>query len=399
MPNSVFKFLNEDKSRCEFKGKELDVSIDSETNEKYFIYKESEVYFIIENEKQMIRRIELDNQEIDFQRCIFIYKDIEFFNYEVKKVINFNYAVFCEEVNFGEGQFASMIFKECIFEKDISFSNIKFKGIIKFNKSNFKNQVFFFDNCHFYESIEARNITSEKDFYFSNVTFDKALDFSDSRFKEKLLFKGDNNYNSNEELNLSGTTIKELDLGNMNKGNSFLISFATSYIEDINYMKTDFTYNNVKDRKTFLILKQFAIKKHDHINALNFYKNEMQMHTKQLRKEKENKLVDYWILKFEEVASNFGTNPIRPIILIFCISFVFSFFISFFTNSLNVYFENSLLLINPTLSVKDILHITLDVKDIFIPPLLEIFNFFKNIIFGILIYETIKSFRKFSRKL
>lgn len=182
-------------------------------------------------------------------------------------------------------------------------------------------------------------------------------------------------------------------------GKNFSISLSFSNIDEIFYRNDIFTRNNVKDRETFLILKQFAIKKHDHINALNFYKNEMQMHIKQLKEEKENKLVDYWILKFEEVASNFGTNPIRPIVLIFCISFVFSLFISFFTNSWNVYFENSLLLINPTLSVKDILCITLDVKDIFIPPLLEIFNFFKNIILAILIYEAIKSFRKFSRKL
>lgn len=398
MSNSVFKFLNEDKSRCEFKGKEFEVLTNYETNEKYFVYENNKKYHIIENEKQTIRRELKSDKKINFKRCIFIYIDIKFLT-ETKKDIVFNDSVFCEDVRIDACEFPSMIFIRTLFEKELNCFGAKFKKSVLFDQSIFNGNVDFY-YCEFHSVLQAEFIHCEKDFSIINCDLKRGINLFSSIFEKKLLFSSFKTNIASNKLNgklfLSNTNIKRLDLRNIYIGEKFSISLSFSSIDEISYSNNIFTKNNVEDRETFLLLKQDAIKKSDHINALDFYKSEMILHTRELSKKKE---LDYWILKFEEIVSDFGINPIKPIILIIYISFTFSLFVSFFTNSWNVYFENSLLLINPTLSIENILSTTLINKGIAIPPLLEAFNFFKNIIHGILIYETIKSFRKFSRKI
>lgn len=391
MSDSVFEFLNFEKTSCEFKDKVYDVSTSLETQEKCFKNEEGKEYFIIENELQISGRLLKNGKEINFKRCIFVCKKIQFLG-SIKKDIIFNNAIFCEDVHFDFNKFKGhAVFLRALFEKDLYFMNCNFDDTLLFDCSIFKGKVNFFGS-KFYNGLQATLLCSEKDFSFSSCIFEGKLAFNASEFKERLLFHG-NDTLVNGHMSFYKSIVKYLLINDLTIGEKFSITFLCAKIQDIDYGKTNFT--NATDRETFLILKEMAIKKHDHISALNFYKNEMQAHTKKLE---ENKGLDYWLLKFEKEVSDFGTNPIKPILWIISLAFVFSLVITFFTNSWNAYLLNSFLLMNPTLSIKSILEISIpDNKNIF--PILEIINLFKNIMNGILIYEIIKSFRKFSRKL
>ena len=112
----------------------------------------------------------------------------------------------------------------------------------------------------------------------------------------------------------------------------------------------------------------------------------------------EAKKFDKFILCFEWGASYFGTRAWLPIIWIFLINliFVFSFFCINCTDVLKVCHDNFLTSFtysfNPTKSIYDIYNI----KNL---GGWEVANFLKNILIAVLVYETVKSFRKFSRKL
>ena len=119
------------------------------------------------------------------------------------------------------------------------------------------------------------------------------------------------------------------------------------------------------------------------------------------------------ILLFEEHASDFGTNAFKSICWILFITFIFEWLLYIYTNSYNEQFNtgwaniiNSYIYsLNPLNHMKDILspYMTSSSPDLtnsnIVISVFGIFNFIKNIFVGVLIYETIKSFRRFSRKL
>ncbi|MGQ4004734.1 pentapeptide repeat-containing protein [Francisellaceae bacterium CB52] len=382
-----------------------------------------------------------------FLGCIFM-KDVDF------NCATFNLDVYFFGAKFwGKTNFLGAKFKEIVsFSSDDGRHKSCFEGDVDFSWATFEKPICF-SNCIFEKSVNFSNVTFEANVNFLNVSFERDALFRNADIKSKFLISGINNKDKKyESFNLDLTAV------------------SPSYID----------YNNINvskvtDRKTWLVLKQAAIKQNDHISALEFHKKEMLQYTDDLKKsanknikdikesaktqsldnqsnngeDKDNKIVKdkkenfiskifkfigspfcfiylfiedlifgiskckgaRLILLFEKHASDFGTNAFKSIYWIFILIIVFGFII-FMILSLAIadvkweYFFNfclhSLLPTNfasnifiekfPAVKVYFENHYTI----IF---LIDFINLIKNILVGVLIYETIKSFRRFSRKL
>jgi 23S rRNA A2030 N6-methylase RlmJ len=72
-------------------------------------------------------------------------------------------------------------------------------------------------------------------------------------------------------------------------------------------------YHGNHCREPFLTLKNAALKQHDQIKALEFHTQEYQTHFKNLEWAKEDR-GNKFILGFEYLVSNFGTNVWRSLV-------------------------------------------------------------------------------------
>lgn len=394
------------------------------------------------------------------------------------KDVDFNCATFNLDVYFfgakfwGKTNFLGAKFKEIVsFSSDDGRHKSCFEGDVDFSWATFEKPICF-SNCIFEKSVNFSNVTFEANVNFLNVSFERDALFRNADIKSKFLISGINNKDKKyESFNLDLTEV------------------SPSYID----------YNNINvskvtDRKTWLVLKQAAIKQNDHISALEFHKKEMLQYTDDLKRNANKKIIDIkesaktqsldnqsnngedkdnkivkdkkenfiskifkfigspfcfiylfiedlifgiykgngarLILLFEKHASDFGTNSLKSIYWILFITFMYEFILYLYINSYNdavllrqihninlyTYLEqfntglansiNSYLYsLNPLNHMKDILspYMTSNSPDLISSntaiSIFGIFNFIKNILVGVLIYETIKSFRRFSRKL
>ncbi len=172
-----------------------------------------------------------------------------------------------------------------------------------------------------------------------------------------------------------------------------------------------------KKRDTYRVLKNIAHDNNDQPQALLFYAREMQYHKKLTLESRCNKkdfkryfirdllckdsngwlkdgrLQDIATLYFNEKTNNFGLNWWQPIKLIILSSVIFY---SFFLFSLDVdntheYWKNIFEFINPTHSIGFIAKENWTIYSFSI-------DFMYRIIEGLLIYQTVVAFRKFSKK-
>ncbi len=367
MRENIFKII--DKNTCMVKNERYCITLNSEDEEREIYIKKGssfvKVYKLIEHEEQIKRRINSANDSIlDFSHCI-ITIDCDFSNKEFKHGVDFSFSII-DNIHFNE----SIFFEDSNFDYTHFSSKVEFSGAVFEKKANFRGALFD-DECTFKDSV-FKNYANFSPCIASSISFFNA------------------SFNTGIELRES--KIKKLNFSKVTLSNESQIDFHSSEIDILKYRSTDF--KNFKNIATISIFKEECLKNHDNINALKFYKKEMVAHKHEV------KGIDWFILKVEECVSNFGTDPLRPLLIMFSISFIFAYFLPESTDSWSNYFSNIVLLLNPTSTISSILTI-FDIKASCVSNLhvLEATNFLKNILFGILIYETIKSFRKFSRKL
>ena len=472
--------LDINKNTHEFEGKEYPL-LYNDRKERFIEviiviagnYKEQK-HYLIESQKQINRRLE--NKNYDFRYCIFTC-EADFTNDNFNNKANFGNTIFEKKARFWGCIFMKDVdFSSAIFNLDVSFLGAKFWGKTNFlgakfkeiasfssddgrHKSCFKGDVDFswatfekpicFSNCIFEKSVNFSNVTFEANANFKNTSFESDALFRNADIKSKFLISGINNKDEKYEsfnLDLTGISPGYIDYDNIN-------------------------VSKVTDRKTWLVLKQAAIKQNDHISALEFHKKEMLQYTDDLKKsvnknikdikesantqsldnnsnndkdkdKKENYISkifkfisspfccicmfikslfsklfrfkgDRFILWFEKHASDFGTNAFQSILWIIFLTLLFESLLYFYIyinvelsyTDLANFINSYLYSLNPLNHMKDILspYMTSNSPDItssnIAISIFGIFNFIKNILVGVLIYETIKSFRRFSRKL
>ena len=324
------------------------------------------VFHVIENKEQ----IEYIHNNLHFSRCIFLCR-FEF-QYQPRKIqsINtdqdFGHAIFKEGANLSSYDIYGKRFYNCIFFKYNNFQDATFKKENKkINQSNFSCSIFFghadfmntkfetnsyFDNCNFVSGASFNGSEHETNISFRSAMLPKWLSLAGAKINNKLF--------------LSNANIEKLELSN-------------SYIGDIDSEGTK--VKKADNRETFRILKGKSLQQNDNISALDFHVKEMDKHLKESTKKGECNI----ILFIEKYSSNFGTNPFLAMAWLFGIHFV-EYLI---TKEYNIQLPK----------------ITIDMyKDNFIQSfnsICHIWVAFRTIITGFLIYEIIKSFHKYSRKL
>ena len=391
------------------------------------------------------------DNKIDFSLCIFL-EVVDFSNFTFTKQVNFRNTLFLKEAKFTGANFIQNVdFYNCSFTQDVDFGGANFESSASFQEVCFESQVFF------------RMSSFEMDVYFTYTTFSKGANFMLSKFKDVVGFVKANfiqevsfieanfeqadfryatfNQKSNfmfsnfaHRASFDGAKFKRvasftkanfmeganfnyshfecmltfqnakfnnmLTLNGMNddknyKYDKFIFDLKNVQVERIDYV--DAYIPRADNRETFHILKNVAIKQNDQIKALEFLVKEMKQYKKDLKKAK---WIDRFILWFEEKVSYFGTNPLKVIIWMLCLNFIFLIVLfiildNFQCSRILSYIAHSL---NPTASIETIIG-----KDVKISNeslgVLELINLLKNIFMAVLIYEVIKSFRKYARKL
>ena len=252
---------------------------------------------------------------------------------------------------------------------------------------------------------------------FDKSQFTKEATFNGAKFMDSTSFK----FAKFE----SRFILDEVNKDDENKldFSKFELDLTSTIADDISYSNHNIT--KVADRNTWLTLKQAAIKQNDHISALEFHKKEMEQYKQDLKKSsensKKNRILKLFngarlILLFEQWASDFGTNALRSVLWIILITLFFEaslfwyLYINYDAQQFNIswasFINSYLYSLNPIKHINDILSPYMTSKtpsdlinNSFGIALFGVANFIKNIVVGVLIYETIKSFRRFSRKL
>ncbi len=204
----------------------------------------------------------------------------------------FSKAIFYKEANFYEAIFLG----EEEEEKNIDFKYTTFKEVAMFARAEFKNDAHF-GVVNFYDRAVFAEAIFEKKLIFERAVFKNLFDLYG------IVYNKENNKENKEKnfkLDLKGSDIATL-----------------SYYENLEYInEAEEKYNNgilnletghAENRETFNVLKNSAAEKKDNISALHFHTKEMEKYEKELNRSDKNGS-DKLILWFEKTVSYYGTS-------------------------------------------------------------------------------------------
>ncbi len=335
------------------------------------ICKDDRVYYLIEDAMQISNRCNLmgDDYRDNFKYCIFLinanfhgkeFSGVTFCGAIFNNGVSFFDSKFNDKVSFDRAQFIkSAGFVNVEFNKETSFKHAAFNENVVFSGAKFSGEVNFVGTV-FNDIVDFKII---KYIYTSNKVdptprFSKKVDFTSAIFNDVLDFSG----------------VKNID-----------IDLKHAIIDRIEYGNVEFKSDN---RETFLTLKNAALKQHDQIKALEFHTQEYQTHFKNLEWAKEDR-GNKFILGFEYLVSNFGTNVWRSLVSLLVLTAVFYLVI----NRCNLDTESLVKFILPTsYDIDTVFSFGVEWWGRWLFLLYKILQF-------VMIYEVVKSFRKFSRTL
>ena len=331
--------------------------------------------------------------------------------------IYFDRASFGEEANFSKANFGrEVFFRGAMFAKESHFFLATFNKYSDFHQAKFGDKAHF-SHVTFEEETRFREVRFIKKADFRHAVFKKEADFIKAIFEERASF-----------------LVARIDLFIFRAVNEkvpqaeFKLDLTYARIEDMDYKKSTLDTKYLKNRETCVILKKSAAKQHDQVAALNFYKSEMHKYYNELwgkgehkqsdeqadkqpdknternNGKRKNRVIDKWIVWFEKHVSDFGTNPIQAAgwllganFLLACIHILighqFSQFLSvFYFPSLYEYF---VLVKQLGIEIGNLLFFYFRHSEI---DNIYFTHYLAFIINAVLVYEIVKSARKFSRR-
>lgn len=286
------------------------------------------------------------------------------------RMIPIENGIFISEINFSKIS-KDISFTNCCFLKKISFVNLTIKHLVTFPGSVFNGELSF------------NTVTAEKEVTCMGSQFNAEVNILLSTFQEIIIFS-DSTFSS--KLNIGYTEINNFDLLSIDFKEGSVLDFKNVKINFLSYSGESLFEVKVENRKTFLVLKQLALKQSDHISALRFHKKEYEEYLKELKAEKKRSF-DYWILLFEKNISEFGTSVGKAMAYLIGVNiFIFMIYHCF----------------NPEHEGGSSFLDHFNHFAVFVTPFhgeFGILNLIMLIINSVLLYEVIKSFRKYSRRL
>ncbi|RUA04325.1 MAG: hypothetical protein DSY43_06515, partial [Gammaproteobacteria bacterium] len=265
-------------------------------------------------------------------------------------------------------------------------------------------------DCHF-ESFRLTNFRNIGKFKLYKIN---VLDIKHNYFGGTP-YKKDETKN-NIKFQIDNTSIGRADFQSVNMNSFGKVKMFDNIFTEIDYTNVVWgnkdievgQYNNSPERgdektrinklekqqDTYRTLKNVASRNNDHPQAVKFYAKEMRLYRELVKGNKDYSWSDRATLWFNKHTNNFGLNFWKPLgwLLLFAIVFYFFVLCSFLDGYNSRYWKNIFEFLNPT-------HKTLFINEYHWSGWSYLWDFLFRIIEGLLIYQTIQAFRKYSRKL
>ncbi len=337
--------------------------------------------------------------------------DVDFSHSTCEGNLNFSYVHFRGEVNFESAK----------FHNTVLCNNASFHGIAKFESSNFLDKSNFsscayvmdanFSHANFLKSTLFTKSSFAKESLFQYTQFHGIADFSDSIFQSNCNFSSTyffkdslfirstfNNNTSFQYTSFNGIVgfdemqAPKLDLlGSKHRGS---LTFST-----------ESSYPTSANRETARVFKHQLQLSGNNIEALHFYREEMELYRKELQKAKGgwSEKIQLWFLR---VSSNYGLSWVRGVVFIVCwvLATLGLFILCNVKDVFALTKEYPLdswvtLVIDGTLKVFNITNWNNIIEGVPITGWGHLALFIGRIFISLGIYQTIQALRKFSRTL
>jgi uncharacterized protein YjbI with pentapeptide repeats len=309
----------------------------------------TDVIIIEEFNRKLKEFIELqkDNKEIDLsfvcfhEHYDFTNKDSSFNKIlEELKILNYSsneenreYASINKSFNFGNAIFYKRVeFIRAVFEKQMSFEGATFEGDI-----NFENSKFIFENKTDNEiEVSFEGIICKKEVIFNSVEFFHKVSFFRARFYDYTSFK---DATFHDEVDFENTVSKDIFFfHNVKLGK---ISLIGSHLENANFLRLK---NKDKDKKVLqkdnfqnkdsvrLVKAQFE--KENNTTEVNWsFPLEQEFYLDLFNKDKSyypSNNINKISLLIHKYVSNYSTDWVRVLIVLFGLGFLLSYIYTFF---------------------------------------------------------------------
>lgn len=228
-----------------------------------------------------------------------------------------------EKVDLSNIQFINFIFLENL-DAVFSFSNCKFYGSTSFMNSGFYKKVYF-DNAIFYGEVEFSHTRFKMGSSFIKTIFQDNAFFNDSIFNNEMYFKG---AYFEKIADFSNSTFKKLELTNS--------YFNLPNFNDIKSFEESIFSSIFENKETARIIKSHYEKHHNIIEANKYFVIEQDKYLDELNKTDTlvpNKKATWFVLNLNKYVSSFGTDWIRPLLVMFIFSFFATLLYLFWSTS------------------------------------------------------------------
>ncbi|RUA06724.1 MAG: hypothetical protein DSY43_01425 [Gammaproteobacteria bacterium] len=282
--------------------------------------------------------------------------------------------------------------------KDFVLSNLKLPQNAELN----------IEDCHF-ENFKLTNFRNIGKFRLYKINI---LNISHDYF-ENTYQKDETS--DNKKFQIDNTSIGKTDFQSVNIGSfNEVVIFDNIFTEidytnliwgdkDIGVEQTTGDENELeKKQDTYRILKNVASRNNDQPQAIKFFAKEMDYHYQIVKNNQEYSLSDRATLRFNKYTNDFALDLFLPLKwLLFFSIFLYIFLLYLLPISdlsvnvlddLSKFFARFFIFLNPSHKVKDVFGGDWS-------GLTYAIDFIFRIIEGLLVYQTIQAFRKYSRKL
>jgi len=252
-------------------------------------------------------------KKINFYKCDF-YSRVKI-NDVIKHELDFTYATFHTHV----------VFDDVIFKKEVDFS-----------------QTIFIENVHFLAT------TFKKNTYFDFIEVDKKIHFGFSVFLKTFNM----NYAFLNKISLEGVEFNQANFIGLNIKNGLFLKLRrlkwskkpiVLTLSNWQYQselcktsnKQEITKDNFSNKESARLIKLHFETEKNITEANKFFKIEQELYIEELKDPKSthtNKRATLFVLHLNKYVSDFGTDWIRPLIVMI----IFSFFVSFFYNCFDI---------------------------------------------------------------
>ncbi len=307
-------------------------------------FKNEEITDFNEKLKEFIQRQE-GNKEIDLSYVYFhehydfankdssfnkILEELKILNHS-KNEENKNCATINKSFNFGNAIFYKRVeFIRTVFEKQMSFEGATFEGDI-----NFENSKFIFENKTDNEvEVSFEGVICKKEAIFNSVEFFHKVSFFRARFYDYTSFK---DVTFHDEVDFENTVSKDIFFfHNVKLGK---ISFIGSHLENANFLRLKDKDKKVLQKDNFqnkdsIRLVKAQYEKENNTTEVNWsFPLEQEFYLDLLGKEKSyypSKNINKISLLIHKYVSNYGTDWLRVLIVLFGFGFLLSFIYTFF---------------------------------------------------------------------